>query len=75
MTVFQMQTHQWGASVGNPGNGPSREELRRAKATIQASVTAHRFPASRTVLCLDGHSGTGGRSCLMWPTSRLSHEA
>lgn len=62
-TVLQMQTHQWVASFGNPGNGQYREELRRAKASIQAYVTAHSFPASRTLLRLDGQYGTGAVVC------------
>ncbi|MGH2482593.1 MAG: hypothetical protein ACRDHW_23345, partial [Ktedonobacteraceae bacterium] len=58
-TVLQMHTHQWVASFGNPGNGQYREELRQAKAAIQMYVTAHRFPAERTLLRLDGQYGTG----------------
>ena len=58
-TVLQMHTHQWVASFGNPGNGQYREELRRAKVSIQAYVKAHRFPAERTLLRLDGQYGTG----------------
>ena len=53
-TVLQMHTHQWVASFGNPGNGQYREELRRAKTSIQASITAHDFPAERTLVRLDG---------------------
>src|SRR5215470_11488974 len=58
-TVLQMHTHQWLASFGNPGNGQYREELRRAKASIQTYVKAHCFPAERTLLRLDGQYGTG----------------
>lgn len=58
-TVLQMHTHQWLASFGHPGNGQYREELRRAKATIQRYVTVHRFPKERTLLRLDGQYGTG----------------
>ena len=58
-TVLQMHTHQWVASFGNPGNGKSREELRRAMTTIQTYVKAHNFPEERTVLRLDGQYGTG----------------
>src|SRR5579885_1856465 len=54
-----MHTHQWVATFGNPGNGQYREELRRVKATIQAYITAYSFPASRTLLRLDGPYGTG----------------
>jgi len=57
-TVLQMHTHQWVASFGNPGNGQYREELRRAKAAIQTYITAHDFPAERTLLRLDGQYGT-----------------
>lgn len=57
-TVLQMHTHQWVASFGNPGNGQYREELRRAKAAIQAYVKVHRFPKERTLLRLDGQYGT-----------------
>jgi hypothetical protein len=49
-TVLQMHTHQWVASFGTPGNGQYREELRRAKNTIQAYVEAHSFPTERTLL-------------------------
>jgi hypothetical protein len=58
-TVLQMHTHQWVASFGNPGNGQYREELRRAKASIQMYVKAHSFPEARTLLRLDGHYGSG----------------
>src|SRR5215469_7343537 len=58
-TVLQMHTHQWVASFGNPGNGEYREELRRAKMVIQTYLTAHSFPAERTLLRLDGQYGTG----------------
>jgi len=58
-TVLQMHTHQWVASFGNPGNGQYREELRRAKTTIQEYIKAHSFPAERTRLGLDGQYGTG----------------
>jgi hypothetical protein len=57
--VLQMHTHQWVASYGNPGNGQYREELRRAKMSIQEYIKAHSFPAERTVLRLDGQYGTG----------------
>jgi hypothetical protein len=58
-TVLQMHTHQWVASFGNPGNGQYREELRRAKTTIQEYIQAHGFPAERTLVRLDGQYGTG----------------
>ena len=58
-TVLQMHTHQWVASFGNPGNGQYREELRRAKTTLQLYVKAHSFPEERTLLRLDGQYGTG----------------
>jgi hypothetical protein len=58
-TVLQMHTHQLVASFGNPGNGQYREELRRAKAAIQKYITAHSFPAERTLLRLDGQYGSG----------------
>jgi len=58
-TVLHMPPHQRVASVGNPGNGRYREELRRAKAAIQTYVKARSFPAERTLLRLDGHSGSG----------------
>src|SRR6185312_6797574 len=54
-----MHTHQWVASFGNPGNGHYREELREAKAAIQTYITAHSFPAERTLLRLDGQYGSG----------------
>jgi len=55
-----MQTHQWIGSVGHPGNGHDREELRRTKMAIQASLQAHDFPAERARFRLDGHEGSGG---------------
>ncbi|HEU5377582.1 MAG TPA: hypothetical protein VFV38_19335 [Ktedonobacteraceae bacterium] len=58
-TVLHMHTHQWVASFGHPGNGQYREELRRAKAAIQAYIKAHDFPAERTLVRLDGQYGTG----------------
>ncbi|GHO97433.1 hypothetical protein KSF_074810 [Reticulibacter mediterranei] len=58
-TVLQMHTHQWVASIGNPGNGQYREELRRAKAAIQTYIKAHDFPAERTLVRLDGQYGSG----------------
>ena len=58
-TVLQMHTHQWVASFGHPGNGRYREELRRAKASIQTYVKAHGFPGERTFLRLDGQYGSG----------------
>jgi hypothetical protein len=58
-TALHMHTHQWLASFGNPGNGQYREELRRAKAAIQTYITAHHFPAERTLLRLDGQYGSG----------------
>jgi hypothetical protein len=57
--VMQMHTHQLVASFGNPGNGQFREELRRAKAAIQTSITAHSIPSERTLLRLDGQYGSG----------------
>jgi len=54
-----MHTHQWVASFGNPGNGQYREELRRAKTTIQEYIKAHGFSAERTLVRLDGQYGTG----------------
>jgi hypothetical protein len=57
-TVLQMHTHQWVASFSNPGNGQYREELRRAKTTIQEYLKAHDFPAERALLRLDGQYGT-----------------
>src|SRR5512135_160122 len=53
-----MHTHQWVASFGNPGNGQYREELRRAKASIQTYVKAHSFPNEQTLLRLDGQYGS-----------------
>jgi hypothetical protein len=58
-TILQMHTHQWIASFGNPGNGQYREELRRAKAAIQAYIQAHHVPPERTLFRLDGQYGTG----------------
>jgi hypothetical protein len=47
------------ASFGNPGNGHYREELRWAKAAIQAYIQAHQVPPERTLFRLDGQYGTG----------------
>jgi hypothetical protein len=51
--------YQWVASFGNSGNGRYREELRRAKNSIQTYIKAQGFPAERTLLRLDGQYGTG----------------
>ena len=58
-TILQAHTHQWLGSFGGPGNGKSREELRRAVAQIQRYLAAHQLEASRTLLRLDGQYGTG----------------
>ena len=56
--ILQAHTHQLLGTFGNAGNGQSREELRRAKAAIQASIQAHGCSAERTLLRLDGQYGT-----------------
>ncbi len=58
-----MHTHQWVASFGNPGNGQYREELRRAKAVIQAYVKAQNCPKERALVRLDGQYGSGAIVC------------
>ena len=58
-TVLHAHTHQWLASFGNAGNGKSREELRRAVATIRSYAQAHGFPEEHAILRLDGQYGTG----------------
>jgi hypothetical protein len=58
-TVLHAHTHQWLASFGNPGNGKSREELRRAVTAVRSYVQAHGFPDAHAVLRLDGQYGTG----------------
>jgi hypothetical protein len=58
-TILQAHTHQWLGSFSGPGNGKSREELRRAVAGIQQYLTAHQLPAERVLLRLDGQYGTG----------------
>jgi hypothetical protein len=76
-TVLQMHTHQWVASFGNPGNGQYREELRRAKTTIQEYIKAHGFPAERTLVraswpIWDRSSRLRpGRFCVRDPRQRL----
>ena len=57
--ILQAQTHQLLGTFGNSGNGQYREELRRAKAAIQAYIQAHTFPTERTLLRFDGQYGTG----------------
>src|SRR6266496_5599966 len=58
-TVLQAHTHQWLGSFGGPGNGKSREELRRAVTQIQQYLTAHQLPTEHVLLRLDGQYGTG----------------
>jgi hypothetical protein len=58
-TVLQAHTHHWLLTVGNPGNGEYRAELRRAVAAIQLYLNAYHHPKERTLLRLDGHYGTG----------------
>jgi hypothetical protein len=56
-TVLQAHTHHWLASVGNPGNGQDRVELRRALAIVQRSARACHLPISRAIIRLDGQYG------------------
>jgi hypothetical protein len=58
-TILQAHTHQWFGSFSGPGNGKSREELRRAVALIQQYLVAHQLPAACVLLRLDGLYGTG----------------
>ncbi len=58
-TILQAHTHQWFGSFGGPGNGKSREELRRAVAQIQQYLVAHQLSAACVLLRLDGLYGTG----------------
>ena len=58
-TVLQAHTHQWLATIGNPGNGEYREELRRAVAAVQSYLKVHHHPEERALLRLDGQYGTG----------------
>ncbi|SRR6266516_206842 len=58
-TILQAHTHQWLGSFGGPGNGKSREELRRAVIEIQRYLAAHQLPAACALLRLDGLYGTG----------------
>jgi len=58
-TILQAHTHQWLGSVGGAGNGSAWEELRRAVTLIQRYLLAHRLPAERVLLRLDGQYGTG----------------
>jgi hypothetical protein len=57
-TVLHAHSSQWLGSFGNPGNGASRKEVRRAVGVIQSSLRAHPFPEERALLRLDGLSGT-----------------
>jgi hypothetical protein len=56
--ILHAYPHPLLGTFGNPGNGPSREELRRAKTAIQEDSTAHDVPEERPLLRLDGHDGT-----------------
>jgi hypothetical protein len=58
-TVFQMHTHQWLGTFGNPGNGQYRAELRRTVTAIQAYLQAQQLSPDRALLRLDGQYGTG----------------
>jgi hypothetical protein len=57
-TILHMHTHQWFGSFGNPGNGKYRQELQRARATIEDYLQAHHLEPERTLLRLDGQYGT-----------------
>jgi hypothetical protein len=58
-TAFQVHTHQWLGTFGNPGNDQYRAELRRAVAAIQAYLQAQQLSQERALLRLDGQYGTG----------------
>jgi hypothetical protein len=58
-TVFQVHTHQWLGTFGNPGNGQYRAELRRAVTAIQAYLQTQQLSQDRALLRLDGQYGTG----------------
>jgi hypothetical protein len=57
-TVLQTHTHQWLGSFGTPGNGKFREELHRARASLESYLSAHQLPPERALLRLDGQYGT-----------------
>jgi hypothetical protein len=58
-TVLQTHSPHWLGSFGNPGNGHSREELRRALEAITRYLQAHHLPPHLALLRLDGQYGTG----------------
>lgn len=57
--ISQAHSSQWLGSFGNRGNGRYREELRKARASIDGYLSAYQFPQERTLLRLDGQYGTG----------------
>jgi hypothetical protein len=57
--VSQAHSYQWLDSVGNPGNGRYREELRQALWAIGRYLAVHQLPPERALLRLDGQYGTG----------------
>jgi hypothetical protein len=57
--VSQAHSYQWLGSVGNPGNGLYREELRQALWAIGRYLATYQLPHERALLRLDGQYGTG----------------
>jgi hypothetical protein len=57
--ISQAHSYQWLGSMGNPGNGLYRKELRQALAAIGRYLAAHQLAPLRALLRLDGQYGTG----------------
>lgn len=58
-TVLQAHSSHWLGTVGNPGNGEDRKELRRAVEAIHSSLRAHQLEHLSALLRRDGLYGTG----------------
>jgi len=56
-TILQAHTHQFLGTVGNPGNGQYRQELKQARHVIETYAHALSFPLSHVVIRLDGLYG------------------
>lgn len=58
-TVVHAHSSQWLGTLGHPGHGEDRQEVRRTGGVIPSSLRAHPLPEERALLRRDGLSGTG----------------
>ncbi len=57
--ISQAHSSQWLGSLGNPGNGLYRAELRQALLAISRYLAAHQLSQEQVLLRFDGQYGTG----------------